>query len=141
MPHFLRRSLLNIFKTSSTVLTLAFLRSPPCIHSDLVDMIHRARALVLLPHCKRFDFPRGLLAASLINCCSPQHDHPPPVFYLSEAVLFICLSSARPQRSQPNARIPELFVLLHSMLFTNIQLDDFSPALAHFSECIVRPSE
>ncbi|KAG2129453.1 hypothetical protein DEU56DRAFT_956618 [Suillus clintonianus] len=38
--------------------------------------------------------------------------------------------------SQPDTRAPELPVLLHSMLFTNIQLDDFSPTLTRFLECI-----
>jgi len=32
--------------------------------------------------------------------------------------------------------VPELFVLLHGMLFTNIQLDDFAPTLARFLERI-----
>jgi protein SMG6 len=45
-------------------------------------------------------------------------------------------STAQLQRSQPDARAPELFVLLHGMLFTNIQLDDFLPTLAHFLEHI-----
>jgi protein SMG6 len=34
----------------------------------------------------------------------------------------------------PDARAPDLFVLLHGMLFTNIQLDDFQPTLARFIE-------
>jgi hypothetical protein len=44
------------------------------------------------------------------------------------------LSSAHSRHSQADARVPELFVLLHVMLFTNIQFDDFSPTLAHFLE-------
>jgi hypothetical protein len=36
--------------------------------------------------------------------------------------------------SQADARVPELFVLLHGTLFTNIWFDDFSPTLAHFLE-------
>ncbi|OAX33780.1 hypothetical protein K503DRAFT_775230 [Rhizopogon vinicolor AM-OR11-026] len=39
-----------------------------------------------------------------------------------------------PQRLQPDARTPELLVLLYSMLSN--QLDDFSAILAHFLECI-----
>ena len=38
------------------------------------------------------------------------------------------------RRSAPDARAPELFVFLHGMLFTNIQLDDFSPTLARLLE-------
>jgi len=30
--------------------------------------------------------------------------------------------------------VSELFLLLHGMLFTNIQLDDFQPTLARFIE-------
>ncbi|EIW73927.1 hypothetical protein CONPUDRAFT_160557 [Coniophora puteana RWD-64-598 SS2] len=35
---------------------------------------------------------------------------------------------------RPDARAPELSVLLHGMLFTNIQLNDFQPTLARFLE-------
>ena len=37
-------------------------------------------------------------------------------------------------RSQPDAKVSDLFVLLHGMLFTNIQLDDFQMTLARFME-------
>lgn len=53
-----------------------------------------------------------------------------------ESILPIWSSTAQSRRSQPDARAPELFVLLHGMLFTNIQLDDFSPTLARFLERI-----
>ena len=42
--------------------------------------------------------------------------------------------AAQARRSAPNAQAPELFVLLRGMLFTNIQLDDFSSTLAHLLE-------
>ena len=42
--------------------------------------------------------------------------------------------AAQARRSSPDARASELFVLLHGMLFTNIQLDDFQPTLARFVE-------
>ncbi|EGN96009.1 hypothetical protein SERLA73DRAFT_112057 [Serpula lacrymans var. lacrymans S7.3] len=51
-----------------------------------------------------------------------------------ESILPIWSSTAQSRRSQPDARAPELFVLLHGMLFTNIQLDDFQPTLARFLE-------
>jgi protein SMG6 len=45
---------------------------------------------------------------------------------------------AQAQRSElapdTHTHTPELFVLLHIMLFTNIQLDDFPPTLAHLLE-------
>lgn len=53
-----------------------------------------------------------------------------------ESILPIWSSTAQSRRSQPDARAPELFVLLHGMLFTNIQLDDFTPTLARFLERI-----
>ncbi|KAG1842160.1 hypothetical protein DFJ58DRAFT_666167, partial [Suillus subalutaceus] len=53
-----------------------------------------------------------------------------------ESILPIWSSTAQSQRLQADACTPELFVLLHGMLFTNIQLDDFSPTLARFLECI-----
>ena len=38
------------------------------------------------------------------------------------------------RRQAPDARLTELFVLLHGMLFTNIQLDDFKRVLERFQE-------
>ena len=54
----------------------------------------------------------------------------------SESVLPLWSQSAQAQRSAPNARALELFVFLHGMLFTNIQLDDFSATLARLLECL-----
>ncbi|KAF8841181.1 hypothetical protein BDN67DRAFT_928908 [Paxillus ammoniavirescens] len=51
-----------------------------------------------------------------------------------ESVLPIWSSTSQTRRTQPDARAPELFVLLHGMLFTNIELDDFTPTLARFLE-------
>ncbi|KAH6918955.1 hypothetical protein BKA70DRAFT_1458601 [Coprinopsis sp. MPI-PUGE-AT-0042] len=51
-----------------------------------------------------------------------------------ENVLPVWSSAAQARRSLPDARASELFVLLHGMLFTNIQLDDFQPSLARFIE-------
>ena len=51
-----------------------------------------------------------------------------------ESVLPLWSPAAQARRSAPDARAPELFVLLHGMLFTNIQLDDFSPTLARLLE-------
>ncbi|PPQ98054.1 hypothetical protein CVT26_003049 [Gymnopilus dilepis] len=42
--------------------------------------------------------------------------------------------TAQTRRSAPDARASELFVLLHGMLLTNIQFDDFQPMLACFIE-------
>jgi len=41
---------------------------------------------------------------------------------------------AQGRRSVPDARASDLFVLLHGMIFTNIQLDDFQPSLARLIE-------
>ena len=51
-----------------------------------------------------------------------------------ESVLPIWSQAAQARRSAPDARAPELFVFLHGMLFTNIQLDDFSSTLARLLE-------
>ena len=51
-----------------------------------------------------------------------------------ESVLPLWSQAAQARRSAPDARTPELFVLLHGMLFTNIQLDDFSSTLARLLE-------
>ncbi|KAI0262907.1 hypothetical protein BC834DRAFT_889594 [Gloeopeniophorella convolvens] len=51
-----------------------------------------------------------------------------------ESVLPLWSPAAQARRSAPDARAPELFVVLHGMLFTNIQLDDFSPILARLLE-------
>lgn len=58
--------------------------------------------------------------------------HPFPMS--RESVLPIWSSTAQSRRSQPDASASELFVLLHGMLFTNIQLDDFTSTLARFLE-------
>lgn len=51
-----------------------------------------------------------------------------------ENILPIWSLAAQARRAQPDARASELFVFLHGMLFTNIQLDDFQPTLARFIE-------
>ena len=52
-----------------------------------------------------------------------------------ESVLPIWSTAAQRSRlSNPSTRAADLFVLLHGMLFTNIQLDDFPGTLARFLE-------
>ncbi|KAG1808411.1 uncharacterized protein BJ212DRAFT_1485043 [Suillus subaureus] len=53
-----------------------------------------------------------------------------------ESILPIWSSTAQSRRSQADACAPELFILLHGMLFTNIRLDNFLPTLACFLERI-----
>jgi len=43
-----------------------------------------------------------------------------------ESVLPLWSAPVQSRRSLPDSRIPDLFVLLHGMLFTIIQLDDFT---------------
>ena len=57
-----------------------------------------------------------------------------PFMTARESVLAMWSPTAQARRQAPDARLSELFVLLHGMLFTNIQLDDFKPALARFME-------
>ncbi|KAG2159320.1 uncharacterized protein EDB93DRAFT_1069242, partial [Suillus bovinus] len=58
-------------------------------------------------------------------------------FKLALELAFSMLSfDSQLQQLQLDAHAPELSILLHGMLFTNIQLDNFLPTLAHFLECI-----
>ena len=51
-----------------------------------------------------------------------------------ESVLAMWSPALQARRQAPDARLTELFVLLHGMLFTNIQLDDFKRVLERFQE-------
>ncbi|KAG6861720.1 hypothetical protein C0995_012724 [Termitomyces sp. Mi166 len=51
-----------------------------------------------------------------------------------ESVLPIWSVVNQTRRAHPDTPAPDLFVLLHGMLFTHIQLDDFTPTLARFIE-------
>ena len=57
-----------------------------------------------------------------------------PFMTSRESILPLWSATAQARRSLPDTRVPELFVLMHGMLFTNIQLDDFQPTLARFIE-------
>lgn len=52
-----------------------------------------------------------------------------------ESVLPLWSSSSQQARlSNPSTSVADLFILLHGMLFTNIQLEDFHATLARFLE-------
>ena len=53
-----------------------------------------------------------------------------------ESVLPLWSPAAQARCSGPDARAPELFVFLHGMHFTNIQLDDFSLTLMRLLKCL-----
>jgi protein SMG6 len=57
-----------------------------------------------------------------------------PFLTSRESILSIWSHAAQARRSVPDAKASDLFILLHGMLFTNIQLDDFQPTLARFIE-------
>ena len=57
-----------------------------------------------------------------------------PFLTSRESILSIWSHAAQSRRSVPDAKASDLFILLHGMLFTNIQLDDFQPTLARFIE-------
>ncbi|KAJ7349482.1 hypothetical protein DFH08DRAFT_778758 [Mycena albidolilacea] len=57
-----------------------------------------------------------------------------PFMTSRESVLPMWSITAQARRALPEAHLLDLFVLLHGMLFTNIQLDDFQPTLARFIE-------
>jgi len=51
-----------------------------------------------------------------------------------ESILALWAPSAQLRRSSPEAHVSDLFILLHGMLFTNIQLDDFQSTLSRLLE-------
>ncbi|KAJ6547339.1 hypothetical protein B0H19DRAFT_1075225 [Mycena capillaripes] len=57
-----------------------------------------------------------------------------PFMTSRESVLPMWSATAQARRALPEAHLVDLFVLLHGMIFTNIQLDDFQPTLARFIE-------
>ncbi|GJE97087.1 hypothetical protein PsYK624_132970 [Phanerochaete sordida] len=57
-----------------------------------------------------------------------------PFLTSREAVLPLWSQAAQSHRQAPDASLTELFMLLHGMIFTNIQLDDFKGVLARFEE-------
>ena len=60
-----------------------------------------------------------------------------PFLTSRESILFIWSHAAQARRSVPDTKASDLFILLHGILFTNTQLDDFQPTpLAQFIECL-----
>ncbi|KXN82534.1 Telomerase-binding protein EST1A [Leucoagaricus sp. SymC.cos] len=57
-----------------------------------------------------------------------------PFMTSRESILPLWSGPLQARRMNADAKVSELFVLLHGMLFTNIQLDDFQPTLARFLE-------
>jgi len=75
-------------------------------------------------------FRHPLINFSLFSSMTTLHPFPTA----REKILPIWSSAAQARRQLPDARVPDLFVLIHGMLFTNIQLDDFQPTLSRFME-------
>ncbi|KAI0319819.1 hypothetical protein OF83DRAFT_1169880 [Amylostereum chailletii] len=57
-----------------------------------------------------------------------------PSAFSREHVIQSWSPAAQARRAQPDSSASDLFVLIHGMLFTNIQLDDFKPSLARLLE-------
>ena len=57
-----------------------------------------------------------------------------PFLTSRESILSIWSHATQARHSVPDAKASDLFILLHGMLFTNIQLDNFQPTLARFIE-------
>jgi len=57
-----------------------------------------------------------------------------PFLTSRESILPLFSQSLQARRASPDSRASELFVLLHGMLFTNIQLDSFNATMARFIE-------
>ena len=72
----------------------------------------------------------GLISTLFLTTVFPfQNSHSIIATHLFETVLPSLSQTAQALRSAPDTSTPELFVLSHGMLFTNIQLDDFSATL------------
>ena len=87
------------------------------------------------PRCNKYDFSHDRFSFSTSHSMITTH----PFETAHESVLPLWSQTVQAQRSAPDARVPELFMFLHGMLFTNIQLDDFSATLARLfpNRCIV----
>lgn len=68
----------------------------------------------------------------IVCVCSKTTLHPFPTS--RKSVLPIWSHAAQARRPVPDAKVSDLFVLLHGMLFTNNQLGNFQPTLARFVE-------
>jgi protein SMG6 len=57
-----------------------------------------------------------------------------PFLTSRESILPLFSQPLQARRASPDSRASELFVLLHGMLFTHIQLDSFNATMARFIE-------
>ena len=92
---------------------------------ELRGVYHFVKRSVLSP-CS---FPANVLISGIFSMVAFH-----PFSTARESVLAMWSPAAQARRQVPDARLPELFVLLHGMLFTNIQLDDFKRVLERFQE-------
>jgi protein SMG6 len=95
-------------------------------------ILSKGNVFISLPPCPVINQP---------NPCSMIAIQPFETARQSVLPLWSQAAQARRSESTPDARAPELFVFLHGMLFTNIQLDDFSSTLTRLLErlCIEEP--
>jgi len=87
------------------------------------------------PHCvgiNKYDFSHDQFSFSTSHSMIATH-----LFEMAhKSILPLWLQTAKAQCLAPDALAPEIFVFLHGMLFTNIQLDDFSATLTCLLECL-----
>ena len=57
-----------------------------------------------------------------------------PFTTAQESILALWTPSAQLRRSSPEARVSDLFILLHGVLFTKVQLDDFQSTISRLLE-------
>ena len=87
----------------------------------LYHFVKRYASCLLEPTSRTFTFFRSMTTLQ-------------PFTTARESILALWSPSAQLRRSSPEAHVSDLFILLHGMLFTNIQLDGFQSALSRLLE-------
>ncbi len=59
-----------------------------------------------------------------------------PFLSARESMLVLFDNQLQSKRQRPDASLEELFVALHGMIFTHIQLDDFEPVFKRFMRAL-----
>ena len=94
-------------------------------NEELRGVYRFVKRSVLLP-CS---FPANILISGIFSMVVFH-----PFSTARESVLAMWSLAAQVRRPVPDACLPELFVLLHGVLFTNIQFNDFKRVLERFQE-------
>ncbi|OBZ75187.1 hypothetical protein A0H81_04568 [Grifola frondosa] len=89
-----------------------------------------SRALAVVPNTGKLHHHLGVL----IRDRDMREEDMRGVYHFVKRLSFRCGPPAQTRRQALDAQLSELFLLMHGMLFTNIQLDDFKGVLERFQE-------